>query len=176
MRTEQSGRPLIEMAVGEGHIDTVKVLVQHGANVQWKDHLNRPLTYLSCLYKFADMTDLLLTYGLDPNAIDHDTQSPLLDIAVSYNDAATVEVLLKHGANIDTSDKRNTILFVRAVQEGLSEIVDAFLRHGALSHFNRLFGESRYIDISVQAMDAKTTAVFVAHGADIHRLDRDGRH
>ncbi len=95
-------RPL-HTAIGRigvgGSIEVVKLLMQHGADVNAWDEGHNETPILSACYPDVgiEVPRLLLEAGADPNVRRSDGESPLR-LSVQQKDLARAELLLKHGA------------------------------------------------------------------------------
>jgi ankyrin repeat protein len=103
----------LDIGVVHASIETVELLLKHGANIQNTNSLLR-----ACVYGRIEMINLLLDYGIDVNEIpdnelttDRDRKRGLgtaLHIAARKNQEEVVRVLLKRGADramVDSLDK-----------------------------------------------------------------------
>lgn len=84
-------------------LEIVKLLVQHGADVNAWDHERRLNPFLSAVYwKNCEVAALLLAIGSDPNVINCDNETALL-MAAELDDCEMARIILDHGggARID---------------------------------------------------------------------------
>ncbi|KAM0335479.1 hypothetical protein ACHAQA_000527 [Verticillium albo-atrum] len=131
----RDGASAAHIAAAAGRLDALCFLAEKGANlVQRDDGGNTPL-HMAVLANWfgiveficqqpgvvidaqnatgatplfggsADVTELLLLYGADPNIADEDGRQPIHRAAALKN-AAAVSLLLEHGATVDTEDAR----------------------------------------------------------------------
>eukprot|EP01025_Chloroclados_australasicus_P002392 TRINITY_DN10547_c0_g1_i1.p1 TRINITY_DN10547_c0_g1~~TRINITY_DN10547_c0_g1_i1.p1 ORF type:complete len:484 (-),score=76.64 TRINITY_DN10547_c0_g1_i1:358-1809(-) len=89
----------IHTAVYSGKKEAVKLLVQAGADYQTQDYYHFSCVHLAAEKDNAEMTQLLLSYGVDPNERRRSDNWSVLHHAASYCSCHAVEVLLKAGAN-----------------------------------------------------------------------------
>ena len=140
--------PLV-VAVQNGNLDCVKVLLRYGADIEGRDDLFRHLPlFVASFNGSVEILSYLLDNGADMNAvtnIEGHTITPLI-VAVQSGNLESVKVLLKYGADIEgrgdfkyvskdhpfhsVSFEGCTPLFVAAVN-GNGEILSCLLDSGA---------------------------------------------
>lgn len=116
---------------GSSHPDTVKLLLEHGADPNVRDFYGKTLLVSVCeagADHDAETLRLLLDHGADPN-IGGDNGSPLI-YAINiglHGDAEIVRLLLQHGANPDAKDRADSSALICAVDKHNPEIVKALI-------------------------------------------------
>ncbi|KAH9985686.1 hypothetical protein BJV77DRAFT_1152736 [Russula vinacea] len=142
------GTPL-RAASYKGHIDVVRVLLDHGANVNTIDKKKTPLT---SAYggRHLEIVRLLLEHGADVDAWD-DFDDPVLngasqngqaevvhlllqhnaDVNSRGNFLEVVQLLLEHGADVNSRDDEDRTPYQVAESVGLTEIAQLLLEHRA---------------------------------------------
>mgnify|MGYP001384324795 CR=1 FL=1 len=85
----------------------------------------------------ADMVDLLLANGLDPNQQDSNGRCPLHWACVCGHDTI-VEMLLSNGANAQLEDNNNATSFQLARNEGHAKVLLTLSTRHLLKHWSRL--------------------------------------
>jgi serine/threonine protein kinase/ankyrin repeat protein len=139
------GPPLIIAAYG-GHTDTVKVLLDQGANVNAKGNNDYDLTALIAAVggHHIDTMRLLLERGADVNAMGHNGRTALwLAAKKGYSDI--IELLLDAGANVNQSDRSGRTALMEATQEGHRDAVKLLLDRGANAHATDMDGKSALV-------------------------------
>lgn len=103
-RLSQQEVSALHYAVYGGHVDTARLLLQHGANVNSRD--GRGLTPLHRAARCgpAELIDLLVDQGADLEAKDDRGYTPLL-IAGQVGSLANVSELVQCGADINAKNK-----------------------------------------------------------------------
>jgi uncharacterized protein len=107
-RSQGRWTPLIWAGL-EGHLDTCRLLLQHGARVNDTDTPGRSALYWACYRDQAAVVGMLLARGADPTLTDHFGYTALMT-ASSYGCEATVRSLLRHEgarATIDWPDRED---------------------------------------------------------------------
>lgn len=97
-------------ASGSGNVDTVKRRIAAGADVDSKqpDTGNTPLN-IACSMGQTEVAKLLIDAGAAVEAKNNEQTTPLFNAAFLCH-TETVELLLKHGASVYTTDKNGTPL------------------------------------------------------------------
>lgn len=97
-----SWTPLL-LAARSCHLETVRVLIRHGADVNARSKMDQTALHAVCWTKHAakDLTEVvraLLQAGADVNALNRKGQSPL-HWAAHYGHVEAVRLLVQYGAN-----------------------------------------------------------------------------
>ncbi|XP_062979899.1 ankyrin repeat and SOCS box protein 3 [Elgaria multicarinata webbii] len=128
--TNEEAPPLF-LAVENGHIDVIKLLLQHGANINGPHCWSEWNSLHQAAYQgYPEILKLLLDNGADIESLDDFRVTPLF-IAVQYGKVECVRVLLSYGANVNCQAKdQATPLFI-AAQQGRETCVELLLAKGA---------------------------------------------
>ncbi|KAI9645787.1 hypothetical protein NHQ30_005220 [Ciborinia camelliae] len=110
-----------------GHLETIKVLVKHKANVEFPGFLNRTPIGYAALLDHADIIAFLATHAKAKiDSSDIDDQRPIHISCIFGSPKATME-LLRLGANINPSDHHKPSPLTTAVSHDNEEIVKLLL-------------------------------------------------
>ncbi|GFS40882.1 ankyrin repeat and SOCS box protein 3 [Nephila pilipes] len=101
-------RPLHEAAAASPSIDCLEKLLKHGGtDINWTTHEGETALLLACKRRQGVNANafvrLLLQHGADPNILDNEEDSPLLE-AVRNANRYVVEQLVLSGANVNATD------------------------------------------------------------------------
>uniref|UniRef100_A0A8P4K2F7 Poly [ADP-ribose] polymerase n=1 Tax=Dicentrarchus labrax TaxID=13489 RepID=A0A8P4K2F7_DICLA len=88
----------LHLAAGYNRVNTVQLLLQHGADVHAKDKGDLVPLHNACSYGHYEVTELLLKHGAGVNAMDLWQFTPLHE-AASKNRAEVCSLLLSYGAD-----------------------------------------------------------------------------
>jgi ankyrin repeat protein len=120
----------MSIAASRGHIDTVRLLLEHGADLSaTDDNGSTPLTW-AAEKGHENIARLLLENGADVDAKDNYGQTPLC-LAASYGEEEVAKLLLKNGADVDTRDERGQTPLCLAASYGEEGMVRLLLENGA---------------------------------------------
>ncbi len=124
------GRPALYYAAGSGNSEIVKLLVEHGANVNEQPEGEETALMVSTVHGYADIAKLLLAAGANVNARDKSGATALTD-AARKGQTEIVHLLIEHGAdvNVRLADDNTALSWARV--RGTPEMVDMLLRAGA---------------------------------------------
>ncbi|KAI0280250.1 hypothetical protein BC826DRAFT_1112292 [Russula brevipes] len=160
------GSPL-HAAVYMGHLDTARVLLNHGADVNLEDEDGTTPLVLAYRDRNLEAMGLLLEHGANPDA-QYDGCGSISHDAVSGGNTEVMELLLQHKADVHIrgtdEDKWTLLHWVFGLN---AKLVQILLDHGA--------------DINAQDAHHKTplyraaekgrlnfVRVLLGHGADVH--------
>jgi ankyrin repeat protein len=153
------GAPPVLMAVRNGHVETVRVLLEHGAHPNPDDSrgytalthaIHRSLRELgsgplelllaagarynlidAVLAKNIELVRKFLDEGGDVNEGEWSYNGPLLMEAARYGHVEVVDLLLDRGAKIEATDDLNQTALMAAAEYGQSDVVRLLLDRGA---------------------------------------------
>jgi ankyrin repeat protein len=128
-KTDEGGRPALMIAVENGNIDLVKILLLAGAEINarnWDDR--RPVTEAVAQGRM-DLTEILLAHGADANTTTEN--GTLLTDAVVSDDEQLVKALLERRADANATDRNGRTPLGLAKAAAASGIVDLLVRAGA---------------------------------------------
>lgn len=159
--------PLIE-AAGRGDADRVARLLLRGASVRATDERGRTPLVAAAYGNHVEAAAVLVAAGADPNEKDRTVQSAyLISTSEVGDDPALLDLLLAHGADVDSRDSFNGTGLIRAADRGFPAIVERLLRTDiAVDHVNRLGwtalheavilgdGSSDYVEVVQLLVDA----------------------
>lgn len=115
-------RSALHTAAEDGRLETVRLLLSHGANSRRGNSDETPIS-AAVVHGHPRVVGLLLNTGISPNTRDPKGR-PLLTLAVENGNADTINILLKRGANpmaIRKSDGKNALDLAR--EKHLSGVV-----------------------------------------------------
>ncbi len=114
-KADQHGRTVLSHMAGQGRVDIMTLLLEHGADVEQPDDVgDTPLSYAAVNSREATL--LLLEYGAEvdaPNALNK--QTPLMGAAY-WGCVPMMEVLLAHGAQVDARTAFGSTVLMNAAQ------------------------------------------------------------
>ena len=113
-----------------GHADSSRILLEHGANVNARDHNAwTPLHYAS-LWGHLRVAQLLLEHKAISDARNKYNDTPL-HMALRHGHLESVRLLLDHRADVATRGREGLTPYQIAARDGRDDIAKLLLEHGA---------------------------------------------
>ena len=155
----------------KGHMDVVRVLLEHGANINTIDKKNTPL---SSAYdgKHLEIMRLLLEHGADADAL-HRCNDLVLHQASIDGQAEAVHLLLRHNADVNARGEYDWTPLQCASFFGHTKVVQLLLDRGADINELARGPESPLIFAVVNGF-REIVQLLLEHGADVNIRDPDG--
>lgn len=147
---------VLMMSTLKGHTDTVRVLLNQGADINARDYFGSTALIIAAENGHSEIVKLLLDKGADVNAKDNFGTTSLmaasgnagtakmlvekhpdgkvsisLSMAVVQSGTEAVELLLKNGADVNAKDRYGGTALARAAYAGHTEAVRLLLRRNA---------------------------------------------
>lgn len=122
-------------AAGAGHMSIVKLLVQHGANVNHQTQTDSTPLRAACFEGRLDVVEYLVAHGGDLNIANAFNNSCLM-IASFKGHTSVVEFLLKNGALVNERAMCQATALHYASEMGHYEICRILLEYGATLELN----------------------------------------
>ena len=116
------GDTALIIAVRQGHTDTVRYLLDHGADVNRANRQNESALFVAAELGQANIMRALLSKGADPNATEKENRTSSFTVALS-------------------TIGRNTVL-IKAAQHGHAEVTQILLDAGALPNVSGFLGKT----------------------------------
>lgn len=111
------------------HADVLKVLLDYGADVNAADRWGWSLLHYAAYD--GDMTKMLLDKGANANSVERERGRTPLHWAAFRGRKTVAEMLLAHGAKMDTRDWYGKTPLSLAQEAGNTDIVELLKKHGA---------------------------------------------
>ncbi|KAJ7759531.1 ankyrin repeat-containing domain protein [Mycena metata] len=161
------------VASQNGHLDVVKFLIEHGADVNAENEDGCTSLYLASRNGRLEVVKFLIEHGANINASDNDGYTSL-SIASANGHLDVVKFLIEHGADINAKDQDGhlTSLYV-ASANGHLDVVKFLIEHGAnIGASNKDGWTSLYLASTYGRL--KVVKFLIEHGADINASDKGG--
>ncbi|UCF16699.1 MAG: ankyrin repeat domain-containing protein, partial [Phycisphaerales bacterium] len=168
----------IQVAAYVGAVQTVKHLIEAGANVNLRDNESRTLLHLSAMAGHEDVVRLLLSRKARPQSKDQYGRTPL-HAAGRNGHERVVRLLLASGARIDEKDRSGWTPLHEAACNGHSTVVETLVSKGANVNARTTeqvrtggiwgpFWTSGVTPLFVATAYRKVTKILIAAGADVN--------
>lgn len=162
--------PQLPSLIKANDITTVKGLLTK-SNSNSVDEEGDPLLMNAALYASADMMELLLKKGADPNAKNKDGETALM---WAVQDIEKIKLLLKHGADVNkASASGNTALLIACVGAAKYETVKLLVDKGANPSHKNLRRENALMRAALFG-DTATLSLLVKSGNEVDAMDSTG--
>ncbi len=150
------------LAVMNGDLSMVKLLLRHGAAVDARDEFGFTALFMAISDRRPDIADTLLHYGANPN-IGDDLHMTALCWAILMGDNAVADTLLKDRANPNQKDEDGIAPIYLATLERRTSVVKELGRYGADP--NASFHGYPALHVAIAQHDAATAKALLALGA-----------
>lgn len=122
----------LDLLFGAGHvtIDTVKLLIEHGAEINAKDKYGRTALMIASMYGHPDTVKLLIESGADIRATDLNGKTALIK-AVEIGRIHHVTLLIEKKVDINRYDDSGSTPLDYAKEKGRDKIIKLLLESGA---------------------------------------------
>jgi len=148
-------------AAGRGYIESMKILITAGADVDSKAYARARPLHGAVYYKREAAVRLLLKHGASVKGVDGHGDT-VLHTAVTYSTKAIVKLLIENGAAVNARNNRRQTPLFRAAQQ--KDLVELLIKNGALVDIKDSKGETP-ITLAVQSGDRELIEFLIAHGA-----------
>ncbi len=129
-RTNTDGFTPLSAAIHSSEDEIASLLIKKGSVIAIKNKNHESLLYQACDNRLTNTALLLISKGIEVN--DPDDETPVLIEASDKNMARVVQMLLKHGAKVNTKDKSfGKTALIQAVYKGNMEIIKLLIKYGA---------------------------------------------
>jgi ankyrin repeat protein len=125
---DKSGATPLHVAVNEGHLKIVRLLLDKGAKVSARDGSSATPLHVAAWEHHAEIVKLLLEKGSDPNAKDFGENTPL---HLAYDDKVCVKLLLAAKADPNVVSLPGETPLSAAAYHGVTDVAELLLANGA---------------------------------------------
>jgi ankyrin repeat protein len=161
-----AGEPLVDL-VKAGDAAAVRAAATSGTDVRMPTADGTTLLHWAAYYRKADVADVLLRAGANPNAANRYAVTPLL-LAAEAGSLDVATLLLKAGADATTARPSGETALMLAARHGNPDLVRLLVSHGAdVNARERTRGETALMYAAVRNHGPAVKALLDA-GADPH--------
>lgn len=127
---DKSKRTPLHHAVLNNHVEVVRVLIKNNANLNSRDYNNSTPLHFALHFKYHDVIEELCKSGA-LNA-EEDGGFFYLSVAVLGEDIKSLEILKRHGGNINSTGEGGQSILQKTILNGSSvELIEALVKLGA---------------------------------------------
>jgi ankyrin repeat protein len=193
----------LHLASLHDHFKTMQLLIQRGADVTSRDNLNSTPLHLAALRGGTDSVELLIEHGSDVNARNKENLTPLhlalyrvsaesvqlftqheVDVTGQDNSdvvgmlwnarARTVEILIRHGADVHARDEDNSTPLHLASSCGRANAIQLLIQHGAdVTAPDKNGSTPLHLASDSYGPTSESIQLLIQHGADVTALDKN---
>jgi len=161
----------LHIAIGnfrEGHSETIKFLIENGADVNAVDHMDRTPLFLCESQIYSGIIDLLIDNGAKVNAVDDIGETPLFHHVLCLS---VIQQLVHHGADLNIENCWGSTPLHAAKNHPLN--IKFLIDHGADIEASDDDGKTP-INRAVKCQNIESVQEFFKAGADLFTVDEDG--
>jgi protein disulfide-isomerase-like protein len=156
----REGVPAIFWAAELGHKDTLKILVDNGADYSWDP---------ACLIGDLDRIEELIGKGQDVDAKEKTYGTTCLMLAAEKNYPDLISYLVKRGAKLDIENVSGNTALIKAAEFGMMDALRALVEAGApLSQANKAGKTAHQIAVEEGKTEA---AAYLTRNANVHHVE-----
>jgi ankyrin repeat protein len=161
---QRDGMPLC-LAVREGHIEVVRLLLAKGADVNSMDSDQETALHVALRKNRVDVAELLISSGGDVNAILRTGDTPL-SYAAEHGLIDMTRLLIAKGAAVSFQGVK---ALCKAAAEGHQEVVQLLLASGVNVNLADKYGRTALHE-AVSAGQREVVELLLVKGADVNRI------
>lgn len=175
VNSEFGGTPLMEAAY-YGNLDTLKLLLERGANVKAVDKDGETVLHFAArgLGSQVEIVEILLGSGANVNAQDHDGRTPLLD---GLQNPEVTRLLLTQDVDVKLRTKDGLTVLHAAAGQNIPWLIKPLIDRGAEVNARNDRGETplMFATGATDSVDKPQIAqALIDNGADVNIADREG--
>jgi ankyrin repeat protein len=155
-----------------GLIETVKLLLEKGADIEAKTSNGRTTLYVAASNGHEAVVRLLLEKGANTEAVNKNKWTAL-HAAASNGHEAVVRLLLEKGANTEAEHENGWTALHVAASNGHEAVVRLLLEKGANTEAKHEYGRTA-LQVAAQDGHEAVVRLLLEKGADIEAVDQDG--
>ncbi len=166
-QNEQQDKSLYN-AAAEGDTNRVKLLLEAGANVNYKiDYGKKTPLIIAAENGHTEIVELLLTSGAKVNLRNEYDESALI-VAINNGHAQIAKLLINHQADLNTTfGTYRTTPLIWAAEKGHTEIVELLLTSGAnVNHKNSYYETA--LQLAIENGHVQIAKLLINHGANLN--------
>lgn len=173
----KDGVTALHVAAQGGHIGTVTMLVEAGAEVRVADDEDMTPLLNAVKGNYGNVASYLVQHGADPNDVFVDEKGKkhnLLMDAIVVSNKEFALLLIEKGANISHADAEGVTVTTQAAYQGLLPVVEALLEKGADVTVTNNEGINPLIAAASEGHHEVVKVLLARGKGDVNVKDKDG--
>ncbi|CAG5125405.1 unnamed protein product [Candidula unifasciata] len=171
-----SSKSLLHVCCGKGHVECLKVLIEHGAQLDVRDKWGQtPLMY-SVTIQFPEVAKVLLDADADLVSCQDRYGKAPLHCAVEAGSDELVQLLLQYGAdiNIRCHDGMTPLMMCCTADTDGKKVgvMKVLLEAGALIDLKDFRGKRTALHVAASSGNTQAVEMLIAAGADTNEIDK----
>ena len=164
----------LDLAAGKGHVDTIRVLLELGAEVDHRDQFGfTPLLHATYCGHQASIS-ILMDNGADVKAVSLDGRNAV-DLALSKGQKAIASLILdKQPHFLNDKDSEGQLAIHRAARAGKDDVINILLEKGADLEYTDDQGRTALM-YAVSHNQKQTASLLLQKGANVNAVNKEGR-
>ncbi|CAG9939809.1 unnamed protein product [Clonostachys rosea f. rosea IK726] len=156
------------------YLETIRVLFQHGAQLEYKEANGKTALHTAALEGFCDVVDLLASLGAEVNTRDGHGNTPLISTSLKLGRADMTQLLLRIGADINAKNERGNspLSMTRDTAEPVA-VAKVLLDNGAMITADVEGNTPLHLSGHIGSLEL--AELLLEHGADVHALNRQNQ-
>lgn len=172
------GVTAVHVAAQGGHLETVKILIQAGADVTVLDDEDRSALLLAVKGNYGDVAIALVEGGADPNTPyvdDEGASHNLLFDSLIVENSEFAQLLIEKGADIYHQDEHKVTTLLQASHRGMTEVVKALLSKNTKKSFVDDASDENITPLIAASSEGHTeiTKMLINASANVNTKDKD---
>lgn len=163
--------PLL-IASAAGHIGTMKVLLDAGANVAVHDNVGMTPLLFAALEGRLEAVKLLLDHGASLGESTKGGWTPML-LAAGHRHTNVVRFVLEHGGNVNEVNQEGVTALLVAATCGHAEMAELLIAHGASMEMKDSYGWTPLM-VAAAYGHSRVVEILLNAGADMTQADGNG--
>lgn len=168
------GGTSLMIAVENGNLPMVKLLLAHGAHINVKDDDQETALSLAIYGHEPAITKILVDHGANIHDISYG--STMLMEAIQQINFPAVKILIQHGANVHAMDKNGNTTLILAINPPITNlpILKFLISHHVNVNQANIHGTTPLMMLMSAGNYLAVAKILIAHGANVNAADDDG--